>query len=253
MAPSPWLLAFDTSTPRSVIVLGRADSPQPKVTDARVDGANQASSPLVPRIEAVIHQAGLAMEDLAAIVCGCGPGTFTGTRVGVATAKGLSLGLGCPLFACSSLRGIAASSGAHGLVLGTLDARRNEVYAGLFEVGPPGENMHTHFTRGSDEVCAPLDELMSDGNFDLPAGTILVGPGIDAYTPMIPSARKADIRSGVVLTGVGLWRAAQATFITGEPVDRAAFDAVYLRASYAEMGLNTPKRKYAPSPFLDPK
>ncbi|MGB1277850.1 MAG: tRNA (adenosine(37)-N6)-threonylcarbamoyltransferase complex dimerization subunit type 1 TsaB, partial [Nannocystaceae bacterium] len=173
---SPWLLAFDTSTPRSVIVLGKADSSQPQVADARTDGANQASSTLVPRIQAVVEQAGLAMQDVAAIVCGCGPGTFTGTRVGVATAKGLSLGLGCPLYACSSLLGIAASTGARGPILATLDARRKQVYAALFEVEEPAaENIAIRAHRLSDEVCADLGDLFTGSDFDVPAGTTLAG------------------------------------------------------------------------------
>lgn len=244
-----WLLAFDTSTPRSVIVVGRADEPEPTVADARTDGANQASATLVSRIEQAVSKARLKMQDLDLVVCGNGPGTFTGTRVGVATAKGLSFGLACPLYACGTLHAIAASSGVSGPVLATLDARRTEVYAGLVDVehGPDGQL--TAINDLQPPQCAPLVNVLAG---PLPAGVTLVGPGVDAYTSVIGEDLRDRHRPGVVLTARGLWQAARAIINHTSPCDRAEFDAVYLRASYAEMGVNQPKRPFKPSPFVDP-
>ncbi len=244
-----WLLAFDTSTPRSVIAVGRDDTPKPVASEEHLDRANQASSTLVPRIEQTVARAGISLKDIDAVICGCGPGTFTGTRVGVATAKGISFGLDCPLYALGTLRAIAASSTCTGMILATLDARRKEVYAGLFEV-VVGRDQSLDIASQSPEVCAPLSAVFARDDFQLETGTKLVGPGVDAYAVEIPETNRDCHRLGVVLTGEGLWRAALAAS-RQDPIDRAQFNAVYLRASYAEMGVNKPKRKYLPSPFVD--
>ena len=88
------------------------------------------------------RRAGPEIAEVTEVVVGRGPGSFTGVRIGVATAKGLAQGLGVPLFGVSTLEAIAwrfAASGtatepaARGVVLG--DAMRGEVYPALFTSG----------------------------------------------------------------------------------------------------------------------
>lgn len=223
-----WLLAIDTSTPMTALALGRGGE---LVAQARHDDrARPGSELLTPRIAALLAEAGVTARDLAAVAVGVGPGTFTGTRVALATAKGLASALPCPLYAVSTLAAVAAGAAADGAVLATIDARRGEVYAGWFDVGADGPA-----ARGAEMVC-PLDHVLADMS-GVP-GSQVVGSGAPAWGQHEPGV---DPR--------GLWRAAVLA-ARGAPVEVAAIDATYLRASYAELGVNTPKQPPVRSPFV---
>lgn len=131
-----WLLALDTSTPRTALAVGRIDRNLGRselVAQATHDDRGRpASAELAPRIAALLAEAEITAQALGAVACGRGPGMFTGSRVAVATAKGLALGLGCPLYGLSTLAVIAGAEGNHGPTLALLDARRGEVYAAAY-------------------------------------------------------------------------------------------------------------------------
>lgn len=90
---------------------------------------------LAPMAERVMAEAGLAFARLERIGVTVGPGSFTGLRVGLAFAKGLSSALGVPLAGVSALEALAAE--AEGLVFAAVDARRDQVYLQAFEDGRP--------------------------------------------------------------------------------------------------------------------
>ncbi len=95
---------------------------------------------LVPWARALCAEAGIGLGDLTGIAVAQGPGAFTGLRVGLATASGLALGLGIPLWGGSSLdsRARRVEAAGHG-VLALLDARKGRVYARWFPAtGAPG-------------------------------------------------------------------------------------------------------------------
>ena len=86
-------------------------------------------------LEGAVEGAGWKLGELAAIAVVSGPGSFTGVRVGVSAAKGLSEAGGVPLIAVSRLALLAAASGTAGLVHAVLDAGRGEFYYGAYEGG----------------------------------------------------------------------------------------------------------------------
>ena len=97
------------------------------------DVGREHAQRIVPELETLLQQSGVQRVQIAGIGVGLGPGSYTGLRVGIATAKGLAKGLGVPLSGSSSLAAMAygvLTAGQRGVV--ALDARRGNVYAGVF-------------------------------------------------------------------------------------------------------------------------
>lgn len=92
------------------------------------------SQTLLPMLEEVRRMVELAMDQVDAIAVAAGPGSFTGLRIGSATAKGLALALEKPIIPVPTLDGLAWQMyGTDALVCPIMDARRNQVYTGLYE------------------------------------------------------------------------------------------------------------------------
>jgi len=247
-----WILAIDAATPRCVVAVGWVDTAagaQALVVGDDEEEADQASATLTARIERALARAGIGVRALAAVACGRGPGTFTGTRVAVASAKGLAYGLGRPVVPVSTLAAVAASHAHAGTVLAVLDARRGEVYGGCWrwESGRAG-GMPRMEALGEERVATLSSWLEEIAPW--PADLRVVGSGVAAYREALPPAlvEAAEVLPGP--TAAGLWAASVAAFAAGRACHPAALEAVYLRASYAELGVHTPKRPFVKSPFV---
>jgi tRNA threonylcarbamoyladenosine biosynthesis protein TsaB len=95
------------------------------------------SERIMPLIDGLLRETGVGLKDLGGISVSIGPGSFTGLRVGLSTAKGLGFALGLPLVGVSSLEVLAASQAREAesdLISPMIDAKRQEVYAALFGV-----------------------------------------------------------------------------------------------------------------------
>ncbi|TPW28334.1 tRNA (adenosine(37)-N6)-threonylcarbamoyltransferase complex dimerization subunit type 1 TsaB [Pararhizobium mangrovi] len=90
---------------------------------------------LMPVIDAALAEAGVSLDSIGRVAVTIGPGSFTGIRVGVATARGLALALGCEGVGVSCLEAIAADHAKNAPLMAVLDARRGEVYCQLFGAG----------------------------------------------------------------------------------------------------------------------
>lgn|GEM_PF-1078752 len=249
------ILTLDASTPRCVIAVGRVDVDAGTAEllggEAVSDRPNQASVRLVPRIEALLQRVGVAPGELTHIGCGRGPGTFTGTRVAVATAMGLAVGAKCPAIAVSSLAAVAASvdgSSEEQPVLPLLDARREEVYGARFVVAL-GAGL-PRVQRSSDERCTGLPTLLSELEVAEDSPLIPIGPGVAPYRALLPKALADRAIEALGPTPEGLWAATVSALAAGDVDAAAALRAVYLRKSYAEMGINPPRKPVKRSPFL---
>lgn len=248
-----WILGLDASTPRCVLALGTMTDGRATFVagDDELDEGRQASIRLTERLQALWIQAGISAADISMVACGRGPGTFTGTRVALATAKGLAIGLGCPLLPVSTLSALARSAASWAdmetpAVLATLDARRGDVYGALFQ-SRHGAPPH------ADPIVAEQTTTMQDLVASVASTGVIpdavVGPGAAAY----PEDRPAHWPAVEAIPGPspeGLWRAMVAAYHAGHATDPVAVDAVYLRQSYAELGLNPPKRPFVKSPFV---
>ncbi|MEA2372931.1 MAG: tRNA threonylcarbamoyladenosine biosynthesis protein TsaB [Solirubrobacteraceae bacterium] len=128
-------LALDTATSATVVGLHLADGTLREARDDVEPGLRpRHTSRLLPLAAGLLREAGLGWHDLELIAVGLGPGTFTGLRIGIATARGLAAATGARLVGVGTLRALAAAAG-DGRVLGVIDARRGEVFVAGFEDG----------------------------------------------------------------------------------------------------------------------
>jgi tRNA threonylcarbamoyladenosine biosynthesis protein TsaB len=137
------ILAFDTCFDAcSVCVAELRDSVVMELASARERFETGHAERLVPMIDEVMARAGMTMEDLDRLAVTVGPGTFTGTRIGIAAARALALATGVAVVGTSSLAVMAHAAareiGARPpeeIMAVAVDARRGEVYAQLFAAG----------------------------------------------------------------------------------------------------------------------
>lgn len=136
------VLGLDTSTAASAACVLRDDGEAFEVAPppAALQMPPAHARELLPAVSEAMRRADSEIDDLAAIAVGVGPGSFTGLRIGIATARALASAAGLPLRPVSSLAALAAGieEGGPGkglLALPLIDARRGELFAALYEGG----------------------------------------------------------------------------------------------------------------------
>lgn len=113
------------------------------------DAAASFSRQLLGMIETLLARHGLSVENLDAIAVAAGPGSFTGIRIGLATAEGISLATGVPVAGISSLEAAASTARTRGRIAAALDAGGGSVYHAMFEAD--GKNI----TRVTPDAFSP--------------------------------------------------------------------------------------------------
>ena len=104
------------------------------VAEYTVNNKKTHSQTLLPMLEEIVQSTGLDLKEVDAIAIAAGPGSFTGLRIGSATAKGLGLALKKPIVPVSTVDALAYNMyGTDCLVCPIMDARRNQVYTGIYE------------------------------------------------------------------------------------------------------------------------
>jgi len=177
---SPLLLALDTSTERTAVGLARVDDGVLTLYgEAAVDAPRAAMSRVLPMAESLLSANGFEIGEVGGVIVGRGPGSFTGVRIGVATAKGLAHGLGVPLWGVGTLDAVAWSFADQDVLLGVVgDAMRGEVYPALFECG--GGNVRR---VAPDEVAKPDEVVARWSALDRPL--VLAGNGLRKYASVL--------------------------------------------------------------------
>lgn len=105
------------------------------VAEFTVNNKQTHSQTLLPMIDQVVKMSGIGLEELDGIAVAAGPGSFTGLRIGSSTAKGMALALNKPIISVPTLEGMAyRMAGCTGVICPLMDARRNQVYTGIYRV-----------------------------------------------------------------------------------------------------------------------
>ena len=216
------LLGIDTATATAGIAI--VDQDGRVLAEARHATAGRGADLLVA-IDRVCRDAGVAPADLHAIAIGAGPGSFTGLRIGMATAKGIAFAARRPLWAVSSLAALAADAaeelagepgGCAGVICAALDARRGELFAGCYRGGaalgpervmPPGELAAwiTELVAAEAGGPAPVVRFAGDAIDAHPALAALAGarPWLAARTPSGRAVARLALASARVDVALG--------------------------------------------------
>ncbi|UXA14769.1 tRNA (adenosine(37)-N6)-threonylcarbamoyltransferase complex dimerization subunit type 1 TsaB [Mycobacterium sp. SMC-8] len=162
------VLAIDTATPAVTAGVVRMNGDAVQVLAEQVTVDNRAHAErLTPNTVEALSRAGITVDRLDAVVVGCGPGPFTGLRVGMATAAAFGHALGVPVRGVCSLDAIAV--GTAGDVLVVTDARRREVYWARYRDGRrvdgPAVNAAVDVPPGAEAVAGSPEHVEL---FDLP-------------------------------------------------------------------------------------
>jgi tRNA threonylcarbamoyladenosine biosynthesis protein TsaB len=235
------ILAMDTATSATSVALSLPGGSVLSERDDPAPGAHPGhATRLLPMAASLLAETGLRWDDVERIAVGLGPGTFTGLRVGVATARGLAQSLRAPLVGFSSLAALAHAGlrgeAPPGRVLSVIDARRGEVFAAVYEMSPGGELVELVPARAVDP--ARLGEVLSDAGPEPGARRVLaIGDGAVRYREAI-GAELADVppkqsRLHLVDAAAGCELAA-----SGDPADLAGVLPDYRRRPDAEIALS---------------
>ncbi len=222
------ILAFETSAKAGSVALLEDSA---LVAETYINTGLTHSQTLMCMAEDLMKNCGWSVNDVQAVAVAAGPGSFTGVRIGVAAAKGFAWGAEIPLYGVSTLEAMARQLGEDsGYVLPVMDARREQVYNGLFwaEGGK--------LTRLCQDRAISLSDLEKEIKklkkpvFLVGDGSILCYNALKDQVPnlVLPQAHRMHQRAA----GVGL--AAMEAIAAGEKGDAAALQPNYLRLSQAE-------------------
>lgn len=230
------ILALDSSGLVASAALAEDDN---LIAEYTVQYKKTHSQTLLPMLQEICRMVELDLDTVDAVAVAAGPGSFTGLRIGSATAKGLAFALNKPIVPVPTVDGLAYQMyGAKDLVCPIMDARRNQVYTGIYEFVPDSNGQFEYDMRVRKEQCAvSFDEIAEILNgYD--RNVMFLGDGVPVFRE-----RMAQILR-VPYTVAPLHRARQSAaaiaalgslyYRQGKAVDGAAFAPEYLRLSQAE-------------------
>jgi tRNA threonylcarbamoyladenosine biosynthesis protein TsaB len=227
------ILAIETSTGCGSVALTRGSEPaakvlaeytlQPEVTHARR---------LLGSVASIMAATGIGWHELAAVAVSQGPGSFTGLRIGMAAAKGIAMAAGVPLIAVPTLDGLAAQVMPVGLpICCLLDARKQQVYAGLYRhMAHCWQRTEPFLVLRPEELAQRIDE-----------STLMIGPGLAVCRDELTAHPLACVMEAGCLhpraAAIGL--CAGRLLAEGTDGEFGEMVPLYVRASEAELNLRT--------------
>ncbi len=235
----PRLLAIDTATKCAALAVTSGTLAAGEVmASLSLSSDVTHSRRIISCVDYLFSQLGIGWQDLDGIAVGLGPGSFTGLRIGMATAKGFAFAAKLPLFGVATHDGIAASVGVTGSVWVTLDARKKQIYAGKYSCS----SQENPVLQGSIQAMDPEEFVHL-----VTRGDMIAGDGVTTYG----SLWRQKLGENVRFAPQHLHRvsAAACGLICGEHcntnncLDLETAEPLYVRASDAELNLIEKKQR----------
>ena len=198
------------------------------------------SQTLLPMLDEIVKMTGIDIKEIDAIAVSCGPGSFTGLRIGAATAKGLGLALKKPLVSVPTLEATAFNLfETNCLICPIMDARRNQVYNGIYEY------KNGEFKTVTPQRALEVEKLITELN-EIGKKVLFLGDGVPVYSDYIkeninieysfaPAHLNRQRAGSVAALGLKLFK-------EGKTVSAANFNLNYLRKSQAERELENKEK-----------
>ena len=178
------ILALDSSGMVASVAIAEDDI---LIAEYTVNYKKTHSQTLLPMLDEIVKMTEQKLGELDAIAVAGGPGSFTGLRIGSATAKGLGMALDKPLIHIPTLEAMAYNFyGYDRPICPMMDARRNQVYTGIYQFD--GENLNIIL----DQSALAIEEITARLN-DLGCPIILLGDGIPVYKDLLEEKLKVDV------------------------------------------------------------
>ena len=238
------ILALDSSGLVASVAVAEDET---LIAEYNVQHKKNHSQTLLPMMEEIRRMVELDLGSVDAVALAAGPGSFTGLRIGSATAKGLGLALGLPLVEVPTLEGLAYNMyGAAGCICPIMDARRGQVYTGIYEFCPEDmkekkqNNRFLHSFRMKElhpQCAAALEEIAERLN-ELGRQVIFLGDGVPVYGDRL--AELMQVPYCFAPAHMNRQRAASIAalgriyFREGKSLSAAEHSPIYLRMSQAE-------------------
>ncbi len=223
------ILGIDSSGLVASVALASDDT---IVAEFTVNNKQTHSQTLLPMLEQVMKFSGMELDEIDGIAVAAGPGSFTGLRIGASTAKGLGLALDKPLISIPTVEGMAYQlAEADGIICPIMDARRNQVYTGIYEMqGQELQVLHEQYAVDIRELLEELKNYNKKIHF--------LGDGVPVYRSIIeeefggefqfaPAHMSRQRAASVAVLG-------QKYYMDGKIETAASHKPVYLRKSQAE-------------------
>lgn len=231
----PVILAIDTATPCCSVAITEGVQEGGKVLAAMtLCGTVTHSRRLLARIDQVLAETAVAWLGLDGIAVSIGPGSFTGLRIGMATAKGLAFASNRPLLGVSTLTGLASSCSTGKRICAVLDARKKQVYAAFFRRLPSGklEQMTATAVVAPEQLAAGIHEPV-----------YMVGDAVAVYgaywREVLGDRFEAAPAQLHLPSAASLGLIAAEQLQRGDLLDPGSAVPLYVRASEAELHLAT--------------
>ena len=207
-----------------------------------VNNKKTHSQTLLPMIEEIMRSEGLEPKDLDCIAVSAGPGSFTGLRIGSATAKGLGLALDIPVAEVSTLQALAYNLyGNEGCIIcPIMDARRQEVYTGAYEfVRTDTDDKPAVYRLNTiiEEQAIPLKDMLSKLE-ETGRKVIFNGDGVPVYRELIAENLKTEYSFApstcLYQRAASVAAIGEQKLLNGDVISADAHTPIYLRKSQAE-------------------
>lgn len=220
--PPPYVLTLGLDTATDLCAVALLDGDVVRF-EAAIDQPRSHGRRLALLIAEALAHADRQPADLGLIAVSEGPGSYTGLRIGMSTAKGLALATGAPLVPVPTLSALA--EGTSGLTAVVLPSRRGEVYAAVLDAGV--------------EIHSPAALAVAAVEAWLPADLAAIGgPGADRLADLRPDVPRVTLRA----SGASVARLGRARFEAGGAADLATAEPVYLKP----VATSQPRAIFAP-------
>lgn len=239
----PLILAIDTATAATSLALTRGTRRKGEVIGALLLSANITHSRrLLSSIDWLLGQVNVGWRDIDAIGVGLGPGSFTGLRIGMSTAKGLAVAADIGLIGVSTLDSLAAKCVTDLLICSVVDARKKEVYAGFYRISDSG------VPKRISEItaCSPQDLVVQ-----INEPVMMVGDGAVVYRTLFAEALQGKLTFAPSPlnepSAASLGMLCGERFLDNDFLQVDAAVPLYVRSSDAELNLKKRQQAFADS------